>query len=540
MPTMTNHNPDVLLCLANLSSDEVFTPPALANQMLDLLPPDLWSNPDARFLDPACKSGVFLREIAKRLDKGLETQIPDRQERINHIMTRQLYGIAITELTALIARRSLYCSKTANGKYSVCTAFDTPEGNIRYRRTEHTWRNGRCLFCGANEANYARGEELETHAYEFIHTENPLRLFDEHSEPCHFDEHSEPCHFDEHSEEKSMKFDVIIGNPPYQLSDGGFGRSATPIYNKFVHQAKKLNPRYLVMIIPSRWFAGGKGLDSFRAEMLGDDRIRKLVDFEDASEVFPGVDIAGGVCYFLWERDARGTCEVTNVHKGEKVVSTRKLDEFPTFIRHSQAVSIVRKVLAKKETRMSEQVSSRKPFGLPTNARPQESGDLILRWQNGEGPYKREDITVGVEMIDKWKVITSYVGHDHAGNPGTDGRRRVFSKIDILPPKTICTETYLVIGAYDSQKQAEHLVAYMKTRLFRFLVSQFMYSHHITKDAYAFVPILDMNTEWTDEKLYERYGLTEEEIAFIESKIRPMPADDENGAENEAMEPGDA
>jgi len=248
-----------------------------------------------------------------------------------------------------------------------------------------------------------------------------------------------------------MKFDVIIGNPPYQLSDGGFGRSATPIYNKFVHQAKKLNPRYLTMIIPSRWFAGGKGLDSFRAEMLNDDRFRKLVDFEDASEVFPGVDIAGGVCYFLWERDSHGPCEVTNVHKGEKVVSVRRLNEFPTFIRHSQAVSIVRKVLAKQERSMSEQVSSRKPFGLPTNARPHKSGDLILRWQNGEGPYPREEIKAGVEMIDKWKVITSYVGYDHAGNPGPDGKRRVFSKIDILPPGTICTETYLVVGVYDSK-----------------------------------------------------------------------------------------
>jgi len=499
---MTNYNPDVLSCLANLSSDEVFTPPQLANQMLDLLPQELWSNPEARFLDPACKTGVFLREIARRLDKGLEAQIPDRQERINHIMKSQLFGIAITELTGLMSRRSLYCSKTANGRYSVCTVFDNPQGNIRFRRIKHTWDDGRCVFCGANQANYERGEELETHAYEFIHTENPEEIF-------------------------KVKFDVIIGNPPYHLSDGGYGRSATPIYHRFVQQAKKLNPRYLTMIIPSRWFAGGKGLDKFREEMLGDDRIRRLVDHEDASEVFPGVDVAGGICYFLWERDSRGQCEITNVHQGQKAVSIRALNEFPTLIRHSQAVSIVRKVLANKEKRMSEQVSASKPFGLRTFARPQKIGDITLRWQNGEGPYKRKDVTVGVEMIDKWKVITSYVGYDHAGNPGKDGRRRVFSKIDVLPTRTICTETYLVVGAYEREEQARNLVSYMKTRFFRFLVSQFMYSHHITKEAYSFVPILDMNTEWTDQKLYERYGLTKEEVAFIESKIRAMDFDSE-------------
>jgi len=497
-----NYNPDVLSCIANLSSDEVFTPPQLVNQILDLLPQELWSDKTATFLDPGCKSGVFLREIAKRLDTGLETQIPERQTRMNHIFKNQLYGLAITELTALLARRSVYCSKTANGKYSVCEAFDNPDGNIRFGRVEHKWEKGRCIYCGANEENYERGGELESHAYAFIHTKKPEGIL-------------------------NMKFDVIIGNPPYQLSDGGFGRSASPVYHQFVQQAKKLNPRFLTMIIPSRWFAGGKGLNEFRAEMLSDDRVRKIVDFEDATEVFPGVDIAGGICYFLWDRDSRGPCEVVNVHNGERVTSSRALNEYPTFIRHSQAVPIIRKVMAKSEQRMSAQVTSRKPFGLATNERPQKKGDLVLRWQNGEGPYNSKDISVGIEMIPLFKVITSYVGYDHAGSPGKDGRRRVFSKIDILPPKSICTETYLVVGAYKTKKQALNLVGYMKTRFFRFLVGQFMYSHHITRDAYSFVPILDMDTEWTDEALYKRYGLSKEEAAFIEAKIRPMDAKDD-------------
>jgi site-specific DNA-methyltransferase (adenine-specific) len=246
-----------------------------------------------------------------------------------------------------------------------------------------------------------------------------------------------------------------------------------------------------------------------------------------ANECFPGVDIAGGICYFLWERDSSGPCEVVNIYSGTEAVSKRPLNEFKTFIRHGQAVPIIRKVLDRKEKNMSKQVSSRKPFGLPTNERPKKIGDITLRWQKGDGPFNRKDVTTGIEMIDEWKVITSYVGYDHAGNPGKDGKRRVFSKIDILPPGTICTETYLVIGSYKKETQAKNLVGYMKTRFFRFLVAQFMYSHHITKDSYSFVPLLDMNNNWTDELLYKRYGITGEEIAFIESKIRPMEISNE-------------
>lgn len=509
--SLRGRNPDVLTCIANLSNDEVFTPPEFANRMLDTLAEawaanhggaDVWANSTVKFLDPCTKSGVFLRESASRLVKGLAAEIPDLQERVDHILTRQVFGIATTLLTSLLARRSLYCSKHAKGPHSIAKSFTNDAGNVWFDRIEHTWAANKCKYCGAPRTIFDREEGLENHAYAFIHNDDIktriAELFG-----------------------GDMQFDVIIGNPPYQLDDGGHGRSASPIYQLFVEQAQRLDPRYLTMVIPSRWLGGGKGLSDFRTAMLADARIRRLVDYENAQEAFPGIDFAGGVCYFLWDRDNRGSCEVTNITGNSHVVSERRLDEFPAFVRQSAAVPIIRKVMAKKEPRMSEQVSSRKPFGLATDARPERAGDLILRWEKGEGPYPRKKIDVGTGMIDKWKVITSYVGYDHAGNPGTDGRRKVLSRIDILPPGTICTETYLVVGSYKIKKEAANLVAYMKTRFFRFLVSQFMYSHHLTKSAYDFVPVLDMTAEWTDAKLAKRYGLTEEDVVFIASKIRP-------------------
>lgn len=495
-----SYNPDVLSCLANLSNDEVFTPPQLANKVLDLLPEEIWHDSSVAFLDPFTKTGVFLREITKRLLKGLEEEIPDLQQRINHILNYQVWGIAITELTALLSRRTLYCSKKANGKYSIDSMFDTPDGHIHYEAIEHMWAGDRCVYCGAKRDQYDRNDGLESYTYEFIHTYHPERIF-------------------------NMQFDVIVGNPPYQLSDGGFGKSAAPIYQKFVEQAQKMHPRYISMIIPSRWFGGGKGLNDFRASMLADKRIRRLVDFENANDCFPGVDLAGGVCYFLWDRDHPGQCEVKSVVNGDECTSVRDLDEFKIFVRNSRAVPIIRKVLAFKEPTMDKQVSSRKPFGLATNVRPRQKGDLILHWQNGEGKFPSTEVTNGREWIKKYKVICAKTAYDHAGSPDKNGMRKVFTKINILAPNVVCTETYLVAGAFDSEEEALNLKAYMETRFFRFLVSQFMVSQDITKDRFAFVPVQDFTKEWTDEKLYEKYGIDADEQAFIESVIRPMDGD---------------
>ncbi len=491
-----NYNPDVLMCLANLSSDEVFTPPNLANEILDQLPSDIWSNSTTTFLDPCCKSGVFLREIAKRLDAGLEAEIPDKQERINHIFQKQLFGIAITSLTSMLSRRSVYCSKAANGKYSVCDSFRNPQGNIRFEQIEHTWERGRCVYCGANQENYERGTELETHAYEFIHTDNAEKVF-------------------------KMKFDVIIGNPPYHLSDGGFGRSASPIYQKFVQKAKELNPRYLTMIIPARWYAGGKGLDEFREEMLNDERIRKLVDFENSADVFPGVDIAGGVCYFLWEKDSTGATEVVNTINGKAEISKRRLNEFDTLLRQSRAVPIVRKVTQTTKKRLSDVVSSRKPFGLPTNYSPKNKGVPCWFTQRiGRKCADLRDVRDSMNVLDRWKLLiprSPIAGQTDFSKPVGfyyDGNVRV------AKPGECCTESYLVACAFATEDEVISFKTYLFTKIVRFLLLQTVVSQDVTKQNFCFVPDLGKyEGRYTDDMLMSKWGITREEWEFIDSKI---------------------
>lgn len=498
---LKNYNPDVLSCLANLSSDEVFTPPQLANQILDLLPQELFKNKNTTFLDPCCKSGVFLREIAKRLIKGLEKEIPNLQKRLNHIYTKQLFAISITELTALLSRRSVYCSKNANGKYSICNEFKTKEGNILFKRIEHTWEHDKCIYCGASQCEYDRDERLETHAYLFIHTLKPQEIF-------------------------NMKFDVIIGNPPYQLNDGGgTGSSAIPLYHKFVEQAEKLNPRYLVMIIPSRWYAGGKGLDFFRNKMLSSKKIKTLVDYANSSDCFPGVTIAGGICYFLWDKNYNGECKVVNKRQNDIVSSeNRYLNEYPVFIRDNISIKILRKIKNFNENAMDSIVFSRNSFNIFSNEKghlKKEKNDYVLFSLNGKSYIARNLINDRDNILSKYKVIMTKA-MSGGNKPTSDGNYQIVSSLSILAPEEVFTETYLCIGAFNSKRQANNLCSYVKTKFFRFLLLQCLTSINISKEKFMFVPLQNFNEQWTDEKLYKKYGLTQEEINYIESMIKPM------------------
>lgn len=493
-----DHRPDILDCIANLSSDEVFTPPNMVDKVLDALPEEVWSNPSLKWLDPATKTGVFLRQITYRLMIGLKDKFPDEEERRQHIFHNMIYGIGITELTALMARRSLYTSKNASSKESVAH-FQSPNGNIDYENRTHTYVNGNCKYCGNKETDAqlgGRGEDQERHAYKFIHLTA--------------------------EEASKMKFDVIVGNPPYQLKDGGHGSSAAPIYQLFVQQAKKLQPRYMSFIIPSRWFAGGKGLDAFRAEMLNDRRVTALYDYPNASDCFPGVSIEGGVMYFVWDATYDGDVEVHTILNDEELsVMSRPLGEYDTFIRFNEAIPILRKVQERNEETLDNKVSSRKPFGFPTN---------FTNFDNIDNPdkvkiYARDKVGYVYDTLvqtnrqwrNKYKVL---LGMAYGG--GGAYPYQVFGKPIVADIPSVCTETYLVMDVFSEKSQAENFAKYVKTRFFRFLVMLKKNTQHLSKDRFSFVPDLPMDQVWTDEKLYERYEITPAEQKFIESMIKEM------------------
>jgi hypothetical protein len=508
---LRGHNPDVLTCIANLSNDEVFTPPEFANRMLDTLTEEwaasqdganIWADPAVTFLDPVAKSGVFLREITSRLIDGLKSEIPGLEERVDHILTKRVFGIGITHLTSLLSRRSLYCSMYANGPHSVAKSFTDAKGNIWFERTEHTWVKGKCRYCGASQKTLDRGEAFETHAYALIHTDKVqarvAALFGE-----------------------NMQFDVIIGNPPYQLSTDGYGNQARPIYHQFVEQAKKLDPRYLVMVTPARWFSGGMGLSAFRESMLSDRRMKKLVDYPKLYEGFPGVKIRGGISYFLWSRDYDGPCEIETIWDGKSTgpAVARYLDKYDVLVRRNEAVPILEKVRAKAEPTLDLRVSSQRPFGIATNfkGKPSSTGmtEPVRLFANQRIDWlERSEITVNPAWIDEWKVLMTRIQGTSAAV-----ETKFLSKPIIAEPGTACTETYLVAGHFDTEVEATNYAKYLGTRFVRFLVSLRKSTQDALKPVYAFVPDLPLNQEWTDAKLFERYGLTQDEVAFIESQI---------------------
>lgn len=521
------YNPDVLSCLSNLSSDEVFTPPEIANEVLDMLPESIWVSTTAKFLDPCSKTGVFLREIVKRLIRG---QLPDYAMRcsqiehkrimgksldgsdeaylyrlqrvIDHILHEQVFGIAITELTALMSRRSLYCSKWANSPYSV-SHFDEAAGNVRFRTLQHTWvgttGKEKCKWCKITKRELEKNRtSSETYAYELIHTSLPERIFGK------------------------MQFDVIVGNPPYQVNDGGHGRSAVPIYQKFVKQAQRLNPRYLTMIVPSRWYSGGRGLSVFRDEMLNSGHLRQLVDYESFRDAFPGVDVAGGVCYFLWDRDNPGLCRIRNASSDSGVVTERSLNEFPYFVRDNGAIDIVRKVRKSHKGRyMDEVVAPSKPFGLRTYYQPVDSGIPCYFVQRiGKGFAKPEDVDDQYHLLGKWKLLVPR--SPIAGQ--TDFSKPVKFYYDentrVAAPGECCTESFIVVFAADTKEEVLSFKTYLFTKVARFLLLQAVVSQDVTRAKYYFVPDLGhYEGTYTDAKLCKLWGINDDEYAYICTRI---------------------
>jgi site-specific DNA-methyltransferase (adenine-specific) len=502
--------PDVLATLAQLPNDEVFTPPHLVDSMLDTLPKEVWTNHTYRWLDPATKSGVFLRQVAQRLMVGLASWEPDPYKRREHILKNMLFGAAATSLAGELARRSLYQTTDATGKSikdssikSLVVPMDDSNGNIQFVETEHTITKGKCEICRAPESLIR--DRRENFAYSFIHQTYPTK------------------------EMQDMKFDVIVGNPPYQIgmedANGNRTANVTPLYNLFVEQALALNPRYLVMITPSRWFTGGKALTDFRDRMLADRRLRKIVDFPNGKEIFPTVNVEGGISYFLWDRDYSGDCEFTQTIDGIRV-STMKRDLRQgqgVLIRDNFAAGIVKKITSDPFPKgsLAEVFSASDPFGqsIKTNFKDSEpepfEGSIPLVYINKVAYIRREQLQRNHDWVDKWKVILPMA----YGNANSSEAKAVTGEPVALAPGSACTQSYLVAGVFESKAEARNYALFLTTKFVRFLVLQRKISQHITQTRFTFVPMLDMTQPWTDSDLYKLFNLSQEEIDYIEKSV---------------------
>ncbi|GJM36998.1 MAG: type III restriction endonuclease [Acidimicrobiales bacterium] len=509
--TETAHVPDVLETLAQLPNDEVFTPPKVANAMLDILPAEAWNDPELRWLDPATKSGVFLREAYKRLMVGLAAWQPDPDVRRAHILQEMLFGSAITALSADIARRSVYQTRDATGASVVDQAiadwvveFGSAAGNIEYTETGHTiGTDGRCDVCRAPEALVR--DKREIYAYAFNHGTYPTK------------------------EMNDVKFDVIVGNPPYQISAEGTNRTM-PIYHQFVERAIDMDPRYVLMITPSRWFTGGLGLDDFRDRMIGDRRLAKIVDNPKIFDCFPQAKIRGGVSYFLWDRDHDGDCEVSTRIDGN-IVSTAVRDlrrGHGVLVRDNKASTIIEKVLAKGEGSVEEWFLPRLAFNQNwrTNFRGDSDeatdGAVPIIHNSGVGYVRVKDFERNADLVDEWKVLLPMAS---SGDTAQDESGRIVDVVLGEPiavaPGSVCTESYFVAGTPKTKVACENYAHFLATKFVRFLVLQRKSTQHITSERFRFVPALSMSERWTDPKMYSHFDLNDDEIEHIEASIKP-------------------
>ena len=477
--------------------------------MLDLLPDRVWRDPALKWLDPCTKSGVFLYQVAQRLMDGLKSEIPDYKDRLEHIYRNMLYGIAISELTGLIARRTLYQCKDASLVTHSIIKFENPEGNIRFPEAQCEWKGGRCVHCGASEKNSRVAEGREAHIHPFLHMD-----------------------LSEIFGEDNMQINAIVGNPPYQMQDSGFGKSSSPLYHRFVEKAKVIEPELLTFVIPARWYAGGKGLDGFRRRMLSDPKISILADYPSSSDVFPGVIIAGGVCSFVRDKHHKGDCLVLPKGKIERA-TLRRLDAHEVFVRDSEDVAILEKVQRLSKNRgwnsMSSVVRPSNYYGIrahklpsPVTDEPHSRGAILLVTKDGDKYIPIDAISKNLDSIDYWKVLVSRTNSGIGGGPDKQGLRVVISKPRVVPPGSACTETYLVVDLFMQREPAGRMLDYVKTKTFRFLTSLCTPTQDTTRRCFEFVPLLPMDQNWTDEILYRLFELDSAEIEHIESKIKPI------------------
>lgn len=441
---------------------EVMTPVSLVEDMMDGLPKEVWSDPKLKWLDPANGCGIFPAVVVARLMDGLAKWQPDEGLRYQHIIENMLY----------------VCELQPKNMFLYLCAFDPKDQYVMNMYT------GSFLEVG-----------FQKHAKEVWGVD---------------------------------KFDVIVGNPPYQLSGGAGGTSDSALYHFFAQRAFILARGLVTMVIPSRWLVGGRGLEDFRRSMLSSQHIRRLVDYPNSTQIFPEVDLKSGVCYFLWDTAYFGLCSSTLI-RGDTVIGPvpRKLDEHDVFIRDTRAAAILKKVLAQEAPSFELLLTGDTPFGLATNFKgfsqtAPSAGDVRVyasaNTGRREGVMPRALIKKNQHLIDSWKVMVPKAG------PGNSGGHvlpdRVLGKPEIAEPNSICTQTWIVAGPLPSKEQALSVASYLQTAFVRFVVSLRKISQDAMRGVYRWVPQQDWNVVWTDSALYQKYGVTAEEVAYIHSMVR--------------------